>query len=327
MLRIIPPIAIALCFVAPPAFAQRVGFERRMAMPDGTALDVRTIRGRVEITVGQPGQIVVQGAATVRVGWDVPRDADAIARAVAANPPVTQDAHAIHLAPPADAAARRAVTVSYQVRVPPGTRITAASESGAMAIRGAGPGLTVRTQSGAIDLAAAGGSVDVTSGSGDVTIDDVSGPLAVTTRSSAVTARGLQSSVRVETQSGAVDLVMTGAGDADVQTGSSAITIRSARRGVHAVSRSGRVSLAGHPGAPWTVETGSAAIDVDLAADAAIALDAATRSGGVVIDDLEIDGTTDKRIVQGRVAGGGPLVHLRTRSGSIRVQRAQPAHR
>lgn len=323
MSRITPAaVVVLLASVPASAYAQRVAFERRMPAREAVTLDARTIRGRIEITAGQPGEVVINGAATVRVGWDVPRDAEALAHAVAANPPITQDARGIHLAPPDSANARRAVTVSYQVQVPPGTRVVAASESGAIAIRGAGPTVTVRTQSGAIDLEAIRGDATVTSGSGDVTIENVEGPLAVTTKSSAVTARELGGSAHVRTESGAVELGMAGDGDVDVQTGSSAITIGSARHGITATSRSGRVSLAGIPGAAWTADTGSAAIDIAVPGDAAFTLDAVTRSGSIVVDAVNVQGTQDKRAVQGRVGAGGPLVQLRTRSGSIAIRTA-----
>ena len=44
------------------------------------------------------------------------------------------------------------MTVSYEVRVPPETEVTAASESGATTVRGVARAVVIRTQSGAIDV-------------------------------------------------------------------------------------------------------------------------------------------------------------------------------
>ena len=140
---------------ASPALAQRFPFERSFDVSGPSTLDVSTIRGKIEVTPGEPGRIVVVGTATVRVG-NVPADAVELARKVAGNPPVQRDGQTIKLRPPTDAAEQRAVTVSYQVRVPPETEVTTSSDSGATSVRGVSRSVVIRTQSGAIDADATG---------------------------------------------------------------------------------------------------------------------------------------------------------------------------
>ena len=106
---------------ASPALAQRFPFERSFDVTGPSALDVSTIRGKIDVTVGEPGRIVVVGTATVRVDWNVPSNAADLARKVAANPPIQLEGQTLRLRPPSDPADQRAVTVSYQVRVPPDT--------------------------------------------------------------------------------------------------------------------------------------------------------------------------------------------------------------
>jgi len=135
-----------------PAMAQRFSFERSFDVTGPSSLDVSTIRGKIEVTVGEPGRVVVVGTATVRVDWNVPANAADLARRVADNPPIQREGQTITLRSPSDAAEQRAVTVSYQVRVPPETEVAAESESGATTVRGVARTVVIRTQSGATRL-------------------------------------------------------------------------------------------------------------------------------------------------------------------------------
>lgn len=265
---------------AAPAFAQRTVFERGFDVASAVTLDVTTVRGKIEVIAGEPGRIVVTGTATVRVGWDVPLNAGELARQVAAAPPVARDGNTVRLSPPADGAARRAVTVSYQVRVPPATRLTATSESGATTVRGLTGHVTVRTQSGAIDLGSLAG-VEVRSGSGTIEADGVTGPLAAQTSSSTIRLRNVGGSATITTQSG-------------------------------------RVDLEGMPG-PWTITTGSSSVHLAIARSG-FTLDAASRSGSIEVDGASVEGEVEKRKVAGTIGGGGQLVKVNTGSGAIRLK-------
>src|SRR5215510_4619006 len=95
--------ALAACVLAAasvPAEAQRVPFERTFDVGSAPTLDVMTDRGKIDISVGDPGRVVVQGTVTVREGFNVPADALAIARRVAEHPPVEIDGAAIRLRTP-----------------------------------------------------------------------------------------------------------------------------------------------------------------------------------------------------------------------------------
>jgi hypothetical protein len=300
------------------AEAQRLPFERSFDVGSAAAVDIWTMRGRIDVGVGEPGRIVVRGTVTVRVAWDAPPDAVEIAKRIADRPPVERDGETIRLRAPADALERRAVTVSYRVIVPPDTRVSTDSESGATTIRGVAGAVVVRTQSAAIDLSGLRGGADVTTGSGAVSIDDVSGPLAVVTGSSAFTGRALRGDVSVRTRSGAVDAGFAGPGYVDVSTGSSSISLRGVRGGLNATSRSGRVMVEGTPQDTWDLSTGSGGVDVTIAAASPITLDAGTGSGSVRVE-MPLEGSVTKRSVTGTILGGGPVVRAISRSGSIRV--------
>lgn len=305
---------------ASPALAQRFPFEQSFDVTGPSVLDVSTIRGKIRVTAGEPGRIVVMGTATVRVDWNVPANAAELARHVADNPPIQRDGQTLKLRPPVDPAEQRAVTVSYEVRVPPETEVTTASESGATTVRGIARAVVIHTQSGAIDVMHLGGTGVITTGSGSVTVDGVAGSLAITTSSSSVTARAVAGDLRIRTSSGAIEAALSGDGDADVKTGSSGIRLTGIRGALIAASQSGRVSLRGVPRRDWTASTGSGGLDIAVESSMPFTLDASTGSGSVKVIGASVQGSVSKRKVSGTVAGGGPLLKVASRSGSIVVR-------
>ena len=309
--------AIAVAAASPSA-AQRLPFVRSLDVKEAAALDVSTMRGRIGVRVGPAGRILVRGTVTVRVGFDVPTNALDVARKIAGDPPIEHDGNTIRLRPPDDPAERRAVTVSYEVEVPPDTEVQTVSDSGATTVSGVTGSVVIRTQSGAVELTGVRSTAAVTSGSGSVAIDGVGGALTVTTTSSAITVRSLQGSARIRTMSGAVDVEFSGAGGMEVETGSSAIRLRNLRGGLTATTQSGGVSVEGMPSEAWNVSTGSGSVTISTGASA-FTLDATSGSGQLRVDGATVQGVVSKRRIAGTIAGGGPHVTVTSRSGSIRV--------
>jgi hypothetical protein len=314
-------ILTVLCTAAPSlVFAQRFAFERTIQTAGPTRLDVSTDRGKIDIVAGRPGRVVVEGAATVRVGWNVPANAVEIAKKVAAAPPIEYVDQTVRLRIPADPTAQQAVIVNYRVEVPPGTEVRTRTDSGATSIRGVDSAVDIQTQSSAINVADSSGAVQITTGSGAVRASDVSGALSVATSSSAIKLSGLGSSLRVRTQSGEINADLRGTGDVDVETGSSAITLQGVRGGLAVRTQSGRVTVQGAPSRQWKTTTGSSAVSLDLEQTSGFLLDASSRSGNVELVGTRVDGAVTKHAANGAVGHGGPTVMIRTGSGAIRVQ-------
>lgn len=316
-------VVIAIVCAATPslAFAQRFPFERTIQLSGTTRLDVSTLRGKIEVLPGDPGRIVVEGAVTVRVGWNVPADAVEIARKIAATPPIDYAGGVVRLRDPADEAAQRAVTVNYRVRVPPATEVRSSSDSGATTIRGVSAAVDVQTKSAAIDLSDLSGAVQVSTSSGAVVATDVSGALSVKTSSSGFSGSRLGSSLRVRTQSGEIIATLSGTGDVSVETGSSAIKLRGVRGGLDVQTQSGRVTVQGAPVRDWKANTASSSVSFDLETTPGIVLDLVSRSGNVDLSGMNVTGSVTKHAVKGTVGNGGPTVMVRTGSGAIRLER------
>ena len=312
----------ALCVTAPSlAFAQRFAFERTIQTSGPTRLDVSTDRGKIEVVAGRPGRVVVEGAATVRLGWNVPANAVELAKQVAAAPPIEHAEQTVRLRVPADPDEQRAVIVNYRVEVPPGTEVRTRTDSGSTTIRGVDGTVDVRTQSSFIDVADISGATQLVTGSGDVRAHGISGALSVTTQSSGITLSGLRSSLKVRTQSGAVNADLTGTGDVEVETGSSAINVNGAGGGLAVRTQSGRVTVQGAPTRDWKATTGSSEVHFDLARTGGFTLDAVSQSSNVEFTGADVTGTVSKHAVRGDVGGGGPMIMVRTGNGAIRIQR------
>jgi DUF4097 and DUF4098 domain-containing protein YvlB len=305
--------------IAAPAAAQRFPFERAYDVGASPIIDVSTTRGKINIRVGEPGRVVVTGAATVRLSVTVPHNAVDLARGVAAKPPIEQSGDRLRLRSPEDPVESRAMTVNYDVRVPPNARVIAVSDSGAIDVRDLAGHLEVRTQSSAIVLMSLG-SADVDTGSGAVHLDGASGAIRITTSSSAITARGLRGGLHARTGSGRVIASFTGTGAVDIGTSSSAIELNGVSGALTTTTESGRTTITGVPSAPWDVSAGSGSIDVDFESSVNATLRASTGSGSVDTPDRLVNGSIEKRRVEGSIGDGGPVVRLASRSGSIRVR-------
>jgi hypothetical protein len=319
-----PSLVVGVLFlaslaIAAPAAAQRFAFERTYDVGSSPSIDVSTNRGRISVRVGEPGRVTVTGAATVRVGFNVPSNAVDLARQVAGKPPIEQAGDRLRLRAPSDPAEERAMTVNYDVRVPPHTRILAVSDSGAIEVRDVAGHVEVRTQSSAIALMSLG-AADVETGSGDVRIDGAAGAVRVTTSSSAITARGLEGGLHARTGSGRVTASFTGAGPVNVVTSSSAIELNGVSGALTTTTESGHTTITGVPSEPWNVSAGSGGIDVDFEKVVNATLQASTGSGSVTTPDKLVTGSIETRRVEGAIGSGGPVVRLASRSGSIRVR-------
>ena len=117
-------------------FCSASGFERSYTVGATPTLDVSTIRGKIDVSVGTADRIVVRGTATVRLGLSSPTEAYELVKRVAANPPIEQKASTLRLRPPSAPEEQRAMTVAYAVSVPRGTVVRTISDSGETTVAG-----------------------------------------------------------------------------------------------------------------------------------------------------------------------------------------------
>ncbi len=284
----------ALGGAAAPVHAQSFPLSQSVDVGPAASLVVETTRGRVEVTTGD-GPMRVEGEVVVRLGWNVPADAPARARALAAAPPIDVRGTTVHLGYADDERTRDAVVVHWRVRVPRDTTVNVQTTSGEVRVAGVAAPVRVRSGSGATTVRDAHGGVDIEGRSGAIDLDHVTG------------------AVSVRSGSGAVRIDMAGTGAVDVTTRSSAIEVHGAASALRATSGSGAIRVGGTPTADWYVETRSSRITILTDRDA-YGLDLRSRSGRVTSDRAG-DGSDTHELRQ--AAAGGVTITARSGSGAI----------
>jgi len=161
--------------------------------------------------------------------------------------------------------------------------------------------------------------LSVSSGSGDVTIDSVGADAKLETGSGNIHATGLRGGFSAETGSGNIYAEQIGDGDVKAETGSGTIELRNIDGALRAQTGSGTIKAAGKPAGPWKLATGSGSVEI-WTGGAAFTLDAECGSGSIQSDvRVATQESNSKHHLTGKVNGGGPLVHIETGSGSIRI--------
>lgn len=167
--------------------------------------------------------------------------------------------------------------------------------------------------------APAGSYLSAATGSGSLTVDGVGDDAKLATGSGSIHATGLRGSFSAETGSGQIYAEQVGTGDVKAETGSGSIELRNVDGAVRVETGSGSVKLAGKPTGPWKIETGSGSVEL-WTGDAAFSLNAECGAGSIHSDrDVLTQGSPNRHHLEGKVNGGGPLVHIQTGAGSINI--------
>ena len=258
-------------------------FERTLTVSGPVDLDVRTGSGDIEIRVGTDTTVRVVGHIRAGASWGDSKPEERVSQ-IQANPPIEQNGNAIRIGNTADNPLYRNVSISYEVVVPPHTRLQSRSGSGAQKIASLQGPIDAQAGSGDIDIAKTDSSVQASTGSGDINILSAGGSLSARTGSGDIHAGAVAGAVNASTGSGDVAVIQTGRGNVEIRTASGDVTI-------------------GLPG------------------DAAFSLDAHSASGSIhTTHPLAAGGSSSRHRLQGTVRGGGQQVDITTASGSILVR-------
>jgi Toastrack DUF4097 len=269
------------CGVVDASTGVRGGFDRVLQVSGPVELYVRTNAGDVRVDTGTSETVRIVARIRANRWWST--DADRVVRQIEGAPPIEQTGNTIRIGQRPDDNSYRNVSISYDVTVPPATRVNAVVGSGGQTIRHVQGPVDAIAGSGGVRVVQVGGDVRVTAGSGGVRIEDAGGRL-------------------------------------EARTGSGGIRIAGARGLVEARAGSGGVVIEGRPLDSWDVRTGSGGITVQVTGDAPFDVDARAGSGGVASDQsVTVVGERTRNRLQGTVRGGGARVHLETGSGGIRI--------
>jgi hypothetical protein len=323
--RTIVLVCLAALVLPAVAEAQRVegAFQRTLTVDAAPDIEVTTGSGRIEVRAGTAGRVEVEGRIEASGGWGR-RSAlspEEQVKRLEANPPIEQTGRNIRIGHITDRDLQNGISISYVLTVPPDSLLNSRTGSGSQRIDGVTGDIRASTGSGSVTLRSAGGSVRVSTGSGSGSAENVCGPFHATTGSGSIRATGVGGPITAKTGSGGIDVEQTGTGDVEVSSGSGTVRLRGVRGAVRASTASGGVTIEGQLAGDWRLSAASGSVRVALPAGQGFNLDAGTGSGRIdVAVPVAVTGTVDRRSLRGTAHGGGPLLHVRTASGSIHVR-------
>lgn len=200
------------------------------------------------------------------------------------------------------------VSVDFTLVIPAQAAIDATSVSGDVSLEAIGGAVRAKSVSGDVTLTKAGAGAECASVSGDVEVADVKGGLDAGSVSGDVIASRVEGSVDATSVSGDVELRHVLGADT-----------------VKAKTVSGDVLFEGLsvPKGRYHLESHSGDVTVDLPGEAAFELEAGTFSGDIDSNfEIKVTGKMSPRELHGTVNGGGPLVTVKSFSGSILLRAA-----
>jgi hypothetical protein len=184
-------VALAGCDVveiAAQSVRARGTFERTLTVDGPVELSIRTGSGSIEIRTGAGDRVQIIGRVSAGSSRDGLDPAERVRR-VEAAPPIEQAGNVIRIGDTHDDPVYRNVSISYELRVPANTRVTAHTGSGSQAIGSINGAVRAQTGSGSIRVERTGGSLHAQTGSGNIQADAVGGEVRAHTGSGSVEVR------------------------------------------------------------------------------------------------------------------------------------------
>lgn len=277
-------LAIATLSITATAFAADGNFDRTLNVSGSPNVSVATGSGYIHLKPGSDNQVHIVGHVHSNGGW-MSGDAESRVHQIASNPPIVQNGNQIVIGERHSNDLFRNISIDYDVTLPKGSNIDAAT------------------------------------GSGDLTVDNVGATLKAQTGSGSVRANGIQGTATLGSGSGDVELQQAGPGDVRAETGSGSLRLRGVNGGLKASTGSGDIEIEGHPATDWKISTGSGSIQMALGSSARFNLSADTGSGDVKVSQpITMQGSLNQHHVSGAVNGGGPIIRANTGSGDIIIR-------
>jgi len=319
------PMLLTLAIIAAPSCAvaaQYEGrFERTLSVSGPVDLAIDSGSGSITVQTGSADSVRIVG--TIRASsWrsSGSDDLEARVRRIESEPPIVQQGNRVSVGQQKDSSLYKNISISYELVVPEATALTAHTGSGRVRVGALRGPVKATSGSGSLDIGATAGPVDISTGSGQITVNGAKERIDAHSGSGSISLRNIAGAATAHSGSGSIEVEQTAAGSVRVTNGSGSIRIAGVRSGLVARNGSGSIRVEGTPGDAWDVDSGSGSIHMYLPSEAAFTLNANTGSGSISVDHpVTVQGTIDRRRVQGTVRGGGPTISARTSSGSIDI--------
>ena len=314
-------VAVLSLYVPTAAGAAEGHFARTLQVSGPVDLEVQTGSGSIEVRTGDSSSVHITGTIRSSNGWSDSSDATSRVHYFESNPPIEQQGNLIKIGQMENHEMDHNISISYEIVVPPETRLRSNTGSGEQNINGLRGPVEASSGSGHLRLTSIGDEVRVSTGSGHISVNGVKGEVRASTGSGQIEATGVAGGLHASTGSGSVTLRQTAPGDVDVNTGSGTLELEGVHGHVRAQTASGNITVEGEGREAWRLSTASGNVTVRLPSKQGFTLRAHTVSGGIHTDrEMTVQGSLSKHDLEGKVGDGGFLLDVSTVSGSIRVE-------
>ncbi|MGI9104144.1 MAG: DUF4097 family beta strand repeat-containing protein [Terriglobales bacterium] len=319
--------ALLLLCTLPLLAADEGDFDRTLNVTGPVELDVTTGSGHINVHPGNSGVVAIHGH--VRAGeccsihlFGGGGDPAQMVKQIIANPPIEQSGNVIRVGHFGQSQEHDNISISYDITVPPQTRLTSHTGSGRQEISGISGPAEITAGSGSLRISDIAGDVRAHTGSGRMELSNLGASVRAVAGSGTITGDRLGAGSAVQTSAQREGASSGAAGsDLSFQTGSGGIRVHDLTGIVRAHAGSGSIDVEGRPTGDWSLGTGSGSVTLRLPAEAAFDLYARTGSGRITSDrPLTIQGNVSRRALRGKVGNGGVHLDVHTGSGSIRIQ-------
>jgi DUF4097 and DUF4098 domain-containing protein YvlB len=315
--------ALAMAVAIPVRAAEPQQFDRQLTVTGPVTLEASSGSGDIAVRVGGDGTVKIVGRVRPNESWGISTaDAEAAVRAILASPPIVQSGNTIHVGEITDRDLARRVSISFDITTPAQTTASVRTGSGDISVADLRGAVSANTGSGSVNVGRSGGTVQVRTGSGDIVVAGARGSADVTTGSGDVRIDDVAGSANVRSGSGDISVHQSAAGAVDLSSGSGDLSLSGASGPVQAKAASGDVSVAGTPTADWTVNTASGSVSLMIPEGANFRVAVSSSSGSITNGHPSNTTLTSRRDLQATVGSGGPLVSVRSASGSVEIKKA-----
>ena len=186
-------LLLMLVLCALPLLADEASFDRTLKVSGPVDLEVVTGSGSITVRSGAPGTISVHG--TVRTGFCLGfcggGDPDEAMKMIVANPPIEQTGNMVRIGHLGESLRHSNVSISYELVVPPETKLLSKTGSGSQEISGVSGPAEISSGSGALRVTGIAGQVHAHTGSGSITLSQLHGSVRASTGSGTIRGDGV----------------------------------------------------------------------------------------------------------------------------------------
>ena len=210
---------------------------------------------------------------------------------------------------------------SFTLTVPREHDLSLRAAGGDIAVGDLDGELRARTSGGSLVAGYVTGSLQLETSGGSINVERAGGTVGVTTSGGAIRLGAVGGAVEARTSGGSIH-VAEAAGPVSARTSGGSIVLGSAGA-IDARTSGGsiRARIHAQPHDESSLRTSGGDITVALAEGVAVDIEAQAFGGRVLSDiPLAVQGEPEKSSLRGSVAGGGPVLSLRTSGGSIFVE-------